>query len=158
MRYTAPWWLHELARKYAFEARTYGKEGVDFRHEGGLKTDSGVARDREPQARQARGRQGDKRATANCRYRFHRDSSRAFITEGSFGRVEEMRALSLPGEKLKEGIRETKLVASSKLSFTREIRIGIEAIYLGIGFAVADSLHRSNDRGKGCHLDKRGHK
>lgn len=37
-------------------------------------------------------------------------------------------------------------------------RIGIEAIYLGIGFAVADSLHRSNDRGKGCHLDKRAHK
>lgn len=63
-----------------------------------------------------------------------------------------------PGEKLKEGIRETKLVASSKLSFTPESRIGIEAIYLGIGFAVADSLHRSNDRGKGCHLDKRAHK
>ena len=67
-------------------------------------------------------------------------------------------SLSLSGEKLKEGIRETKLGASSKLSFTREIRIGIEAIYLGIGFAVADSLHRGNDRGKGCHLDKRGHK
>jgi len=91
-----------------------------------------------------------------------------------------------PGEKLKEGIWKTKLTASSgpphfSLSLFQvryqerdrgkdeeeerererereRTRIGIEAIYLGIGFAVADSLHRSNDRGKGCHLDKRAHK
>lgn len=60
---------------------------------------------------------------------------------------ERERQVSAPGEKSKEGRGEEG-----------EIRIGIEAIYLGIGFAVADSLRRGNDRGKGWHVDKRGHK
>lgn len=132
------------------------------------------------------GRQGDKRGTTNCRYRagaiLHEHLSPEEVLGCASRRKVERRDLEDEARCLlgtsssfflspssflllflffENGI--AKEGGEKKIERERErqrgrTRIGIEAIYLGIGFAVADSLHRSNDRGKGCHLDKRAHK